>query len=304
MEHKTLAISPISNAVSGSHQGLQFFRDLTSLTKPRVTSLVLFTTLGGLWLAPGPLSFSIALWMVIATACGVGAANTLNCWMERDVDGFMERTRLRPLPDGRLAAPVALWFGVVLSVVSVALAFRINAITGLLGLLSLFAYVLVYTPLKRISPLALWVGAIPGALPPLMGWTAITGRIEAPALVLFAILFFWQIPHFLAIAIFRKNDYANAGIRVLPVVSGERAAVVQALVFTILLVGVSVLLFPLRITGLPYLLSAVVGGLIFIGWALRGFSAPSTTRWARSFFGYSLVYLTGLFIVLAADAHG
>src|SRR5688572_25744505 len=183
-------------------------RDLVSLTKPRITLLVVITTAGGLWLAPGALSPWTVAVTLLATAIVVASANALNCWMERDSDRLMARTRNRPLPAGRLDARVALVFGVALGVASVPLfTFLVNPLTGLLAAIALVSYVWVYTPLKQKSWTALLVGAVPGALPPLMGWTAATGKLELPGLVLFAVLFVWQIPHFIAIALFRQDDY-------------------------------------------------------------------------------------------------
>jgi protoheme IX farnesyltransferase len=277
--------------------------DVLALCKPRVTALVLCTTAAGLWLAPGGLGAGAALLALLATAMTVAAANTLNCYLEREADGLMERTRHRPLPAGRLHPRVALWVGVGLSVFSVpALVFAVNALTGLLGALALLCYVLVYTPLKQKSPLALPVGAIPGALPPLMGWTAATGSIEPPGLVLFAILFFWQLPHFLAISLFRQEDYARAGFRIVPVVHGERRARLQMALWSVVLVAVSLAPYALRMAGAIYLAAAGILGAGFLAVALRGLRADAGRAWARSVFLASLVYLTVLFTVLMIDA--
>ncbi|MCA3012209.1 MAG: protoheme IX farnesyltransferase, partial [Myxococcaceae bacterium] len=180
-------------------------RDLASLTKPRLSGLVLFTTAGGMWLSGAPLTWWSWLVALLGTAGTVGAANAFNCYLERDSDRFMARTAVRPLPQARLEPVVALGFASALALVSVPVLFvGVNALTGALGLLALTSYVLVYTPMKSRTHWAMVVGAVPGALPPLMGWTAATGRIEGPGLVLFAILFVWQMPHFIAIALFRK----------------------------------------------------------------------------------------------------
>ena len=159
----------------------QVMVDLLSLTKPRLSSEVLFTAVGGMWLAPGKLSPVRALVVLLATAGTVGAANALNCYLERDSDQFMARTRNRPLPAGRMEPAIALWFGISLGALSLpALAIASNALTAMLGLTALLSYVLVYTPMKAKSSAAMWVGGIPGALPPLMGWTAVTGAMDAP----------------------------------------------------------------------------------------------------------------------------
>jgi heme o synthase len=278
-------------------------RDLAALTKPRVTSLVLVTTAGGMWLAPGALSVGRALGTLIGTALAVAAANTLNCWLERDVDARMERTRDRPLPAGRLSARVALFFGLVLGVISVPLiAVSSNLLTAALGAVALISYVAVYTPLKRVSPKALLVGAVPGALPPLMGWTAVSGRLDAAGIVLFGILFLWQLPHFIAIALYRQADYAAAGIRVTPVVRGERTSRVHALLWTVLLVPVTLLLGPLHVAGKGYLVVAAVLGASMLVWTATGLRAGADRKWARGLFRFSLAYLTLLFAALGAFA--
>lgn len=279
-------------------------RDIFSLSKPRLAALVLATTGGGLFLAPGAMSTFYVLLTLIGTAMTVGAANTLNCYMERDVDGLMPRTRTRPLPAGRLPAWVALVVGLVLGAVSVpALAVFVNGITGALAAIALLSYVLVYTPMKLKSPMALFVGAIPGAIPPLMGYCAVTGELDWAGAVLFAILFIWQIPHFLAISLFRKDDYAGAGFKIFPIVYGERSAKVHAIVWAVLLLPVSVLPYPLGITGVVYGVVASLLGLGFIAFAVRGLRKDAGRKWAKGLFLYSIAYLTVLFAVLMADAN-
>jgi protoheme IX farnesyltransferase len=198
---------------------------------------------------------------LLGTAGTVGAANALNCWIERDRDRLMARTRLRPLPSGRMESGVALAFGILLAVFSLPLlAMASNGLTGSLGFLALVSYVAAYTPLKPKSPMAMLVGAIPGALPPLMGWTAVTGKIGLGGLLLFGILFAWQMPHFLAIALFRKEEYRSAGYMALPLVRGDDATRVWMLVWTVVLVILSVLLVPLGVAGPFYLAVALVLG--------------------------------------------
>jgi len=280
--------------------------DLVSLTKPRLSSLVLCTLAGGMWLAPGELS--VARWVatLLGTAGTVGAANALNCFMERDRDGLMARTRSRPLPAGRMEPGVALGFGLMLAVFSLPLlALGSNGLTGSLGFLALVSYVAAYTPLKPRTAGAMLVGAIPGSLPPLMGWTAVTGRIGIGGLLLFGILFAWQMPHFLAIALFRKDDYQRAGYRALPVVQGDDATRVWMLLWTVLLVAVSVLLVPFGVAGPLYLAAAIGLGGAFLGLVARGVLRREGKAWARQTFLFSLVYLPGLFaaLLLSARAH-
>ncbi len=278
-------------------------RDLVALSKPSVTLLVIITTAGGLWLAPGTLSLLTLVATLVGTVLIVASANTLNCWLERDSDRHMSRTRNRPLPAGRLDPKVALIFGFVLAVVSIPiLAVYVNPLTAILAALALVSYVGLYTPLKRIGPVALIVGSFPGAMPPLMGWTAVTGGAEWPGLVLFGILFVWQIPHFLAIALYREEEYARAGIKTLPNVRGARVTKWHALLWSFALVPVSLALYPLGIAGPIYAATAVALDVGFLAFAFAGFRARSDEVWARSFFLYTLLYLTVLFAVLVIDA--
>jgi protoheme IX farnesyltransferase len=283
--------------------GARFVVDLIRLTKPRITGLVVATFAGGVWLAPGGMARWRLVMTLIGTALVVSASNTINMFLERDQDGLMERTRARPLPEGRLSPEAALVFGTALVCASLPLLFLAgNALTGILAGVAFFSYVAVYTPMKRQSPAALFVGAVPGAIPPLMGWTAATGHLDAPGLVLFAILFLWQIPHFLAIAIFRAEDYERAGFRVLPLQASERATRVYILLFSIGLVAATILLEPLRVAGVRYMAVAAVLGATLIGWGLAGFRRAIAVRpWARSLFFFSLVYLTLLFVALIID---
>jgi protoheme IX farnesyltransferase len=280
--------------------------DLLSLVKPRLSSLVLCTLAGGMWLAPGELSVARWVGTLLGTAGTVGAANAMNCWLERDRDRFMARTRLRPLPSGRMESGVALAFGILLAVFSLPLlAMASNGLTGWLGFLALVSYVAAYTPLKPRSPMAMVVGAIPGSLPPLMGWTAVTGRIGVGGLLLFGILFAWQMPHFLAIALFRKEEYRNAGYMALPLVSGDAATRIWMLVWTVLLVALSVLLVPFGVAGPLYLVVALALGGTFLVLVGRGVLRREQKAWARKTFLFSLVYLAGLFaaLLLSARAH-
>lgn len=278
-------------------------RDLIALTKPRITLMVLVTAAGGMWLAPGSLDVLTMTVMLVTTGMVVGAANALNCYLERDSDRLMARTANRPLPDGRLAPVWALLLGVGMGTFAVpVLWLAVNPMTGFLGLVALLSYVAIYTPMKQWTPTALFVGAIPGALPPLMGWTAVSGTIEAPGLVLFGVLFFWQIPHFIAISIFRQDEYERAGLKVLPSVRGLQSAKVQAAMYSFAVWAVSLLLVPYGLAGPIYLSTAVVAGALFFGESLRGFWASDDKAWARKLFVASLIYLTVLFAALILDA--
>jgi protoheme IX farnesyltransferase len=279
-----------------------WFAAMVRLGKPRITGMVVITFLGGLWLAPGDIAHWRTIMTLIGTALLVAAANALNMYMERDADALMERTRDRPLPRAVVSPEAALAFGTGLTCVGLALVFLAsNMLTGLLGLLAVSGYVAVYTPLKRVSGAAVFVGAIPGALPPLMGWTAVTGRLDAPGLALFGVLFLWQIPHFLAIATYRGADYARAGFKVLPLTISVRATRATMFIFSVVLVAVTIVLEPLHVAGPRYAMVAALLGAVFIGWAAAGFRPAAENRWARSLFVYSIVYLTLLFVALVVD---
>lgn len=278
-------------------------RDVVSLAKPRLSLLVLVTTAGGAWLVPGSMpAFPLAL-TLISTMGIVASANAFNCWLERDSDARMTRTKTRPLATGTLDERTALAFAFGTLALSLPLlAWAANPLTALLGAIAFVSYVGIYTPLKQRSWTATLVGALPGALPPLMGWTAAAGSIDQPGLVLFAIMFLWQIPHFIAIAIFRKEEYARAGIRVLPLVVGDRAAALHGVVYAAVLLPVSLLLTPMRVAGVLYFGYALVAGIAFLAMALMGLRPTADVKWARSLFGVSLLYLTGLFAALLIDA--
>jgi protoheme IX farnesyltransferase len=279
---------------------LAYARDLASLAKPRLSTLVVCTTAGGMWLAPArPGAFRAAATLA-CTSLVVGAANALNNYLEADVDARMRRTRDRPLPAGRIEPAVALALGLGLPAVAIpALVLAAGPLTGLLALVALVGYAGVYTPMKRRSSLALFVGAVPGAIPPLIGWTAATGRIDRGGLALFAILFLWQLPHFLAISIYLAEDYARGGLRVFALVHGERVARLAAAATSLLLVPATLSLVPLGLAGPAYGVAAAALGVGLCAWAISGVGLPEgSTRWARNFFLATLGYLTLLFIAL------
>jgi protoheme IX farnesyltransferase len=278
-------------------------RDLVALTKPRITLLVMLTGAAGACMAPDRTPLARLLLSLAGTALIVGSANALNMWWERDVDGKMARTRNRPLPAGRMSPDVALIFGLALGLVGAPSLFLVNVTTGLLGLVALVTYVAIYTPLKRHTHLALLVGAVPGAMPPLLGWTTATGGVGLGGLLLFAVLFLWQLPHFAAITIFRAEDYARAGLQVVSVQLGERAARQSVAVWTVLLVATSLLFVPFGLAGRFYLGAATVLGAVFLALAFRGLRGGArldTQRWARWVFAYSLPYLPLLLCALLA----
>lgn len=280
----------------------RLLRDLVSLTKPRLSSLVLITAGGGLWLSGEAPTWTRAVATLVGTTMLVGGANALNCWIERDSDRHMARTRTRPLPAGRLDPRVALVFGVLLGALAIPLlALLTTPLAGMLAALAFVTYVCIYTPLKRRSSLSTLVGALPGALPPLIGWTAATGRLDAGGLVLFSILFLWQIPHSLAIAMYRKVEYAQAGLKVFPLDHGENATRQQILLYTLALAPAPLVLVHLGVAGTLTSLVSVALGAEFVRLAWQGWRAGGGARWARRIFVYSLLYLSTLFVVLAVD---
>lgn len=278
--------------------------DLVSLTKPRITVTVVATMLGGMWVASrflsaqggeGPGAGILAL-ALIGTVLVVSGANTLNMYIERETDRLMARTRHRPLPAGRISPELALAFGIALSLISVPmLAIGVNAVTGALAAVALLSYVLVYTPLKRRTWLALPIGAVPGAIPPLLGWTTVTGRVDLQGFMLFAVLFLWQVPHFLAIATFRREDYRRAGMMVLTVEKGERATRIQIVAWSAALLLTTALLTPLGVAGPVYLGAALVLGGAFFALGAAGLRPGTGEGWAKRLFFGSMVYLVLLF---------
>ncbi len=277
--------------------------DLVALVKPRIMIMALLTAAGALSLAPGTVPASQVLWLLAGTALIVGSANTLNMWLERDIDCLMARTKDRPLPQRRLDANTALGFGAVQGVLSLPALAMVNVVTAALGLLALLLYVGVYTPMKQRSHWATWVGAIPGALPALMGWTAATGRVELAGLAVFGVLFFWQIPHFHAIAMYRLRDYDAAGLKTLPGSRGVPAACREIAIYLVVQVLVSLTLVPLGVAGVVYGVSAALLGIMVL---VQGFSGvrTGTPRWARNLFLTSIIYLPLLFAIMVIDGRG
>lgn len=279
-----------------------FIRDVITLSKPGITIFNVLAAAGGWALAPDTPGWGVFIAMLIGTCLSVAAANSLNMWMEREGDKDMERTKGRPLPAGRMTPATVLVIGITGAIGSaIWLAVFVNALAATIASVALILYAFVYTPMKRRHPQALGIGAIPGAAPPLVGWVAATNSIDAGGLILFAILFVWQLPHFLAIAIYRKSDYAAAGIKTVAVIRGDKTAKVQSLIYTALLLPVSLLLLPMDLAGWIYGLSASVLGVIFLVWSLRGFKPGAGVLWAKKFFFYSLVYLPALIAGLVLD---
>jgi heme o synthase len=275
--------------------------DFVSLMKPRVMSLAVFTALVGLMVAPGHLDPLLGCIAIIAIAAGAGAAGVLNMWYDADIDAVMTRTERRPIPRGRISRAEALVFGLVLAggaIAVLALALNLKAAT-LLGF-TIFFYVVVYTMwLKRQTPQNIVIGGAAGALPPVIGWAAATGEIGLEPLILFLIVFLWTPPHFWALAINRAEDYAHAGVPMLPLVAGRAATVRQILIYSLALVPVSLLPWALGFAGAIYGATAIVCGAAFVALALRlARSSEADRRPAHRLFAFSILYLFVLFAAL------
>ena len=277
--------------------------DFIALTKPRLNLLVLITTMAGLYLAaPEGVSAVLLLHTLLGTTLVAGGSAALNQAWERDTDRLMTRTAGRPIPDRRLRVADGIVFGVALAAAGLLeLALGVNLLAATVAAATLISYVLIYTPLKRRTSLATLVGAIPGALPPMIGWAAATGEITVSAWILFGIVFFWQMPHFLAIAWIYRADYAHAGIPLLPVLEPDgRRTGQQALIYAAALWPVSLLPAVVGLAGAPYSIVATVLGLGFIG--LSGaFARHRSMTSARRLFLYSITYLPILWGTLLAD---
>jgi protoheme IX farnesyltransferase len=279
------------------------FSVLSELMKARLTTLVLVTTVVGFYAGwKGPMDGLLLLHTLLGTALLAGGAAALNQLLEKDLDARMRRTQDRPLPSGRLTPDTVLIIGGVCSAAGlVYLALAVNLLTSLLGAATLVSYLFVYTPLKRVTTLNTAIGAIPGALPPLMGWTAAQGEITTAGWSLFAILFFWQLPHFLAIAWIYREDYARGGFAMLPVIDPEGGRTGrQAVSHTLGLLPISLCPALFGIAGVVYFFGAFVLGSVFLWFSIR-FARELTIARARQLFFYSIIYLPLLLGLLVLD---
>lgn len=278
-------------------------RGYVNLTKPRIIVLLLITTFCGMVMAQRGLpTFELILTTMIGGAFAAGGANAINCYIDRDIDVLMHRTRGRSVPAGRVEPSRALVFGVVLGLLAFAvLALFANVLTAVLAEVGLLFYVLVYTGyLKRNTPQNIVIGGAAGAMPPMVGWVAVTGRVDLLALYLFAIIFFWTPPHFWALSLLTSQDYARANVPMLPLVFGESETRRQILLYSILLVAVTLLVFSGRAMGLVYLGAATILGAGLIFYAVRLLQGGGSRR-ARQLFMYTNIYLALLFAAMAVD---
>jgi protoheme IX farnesyltransferase len=277
----------------------QFFQ----LTKPRVVSLIVFTAVIGMFLAvPGMVPVQVLLFGTLGIALVAGAAAAVNCLVEQKIDAVMARTRARPLPRGTLTSLQTLVFAGVVGGIGMWLLYRlVNPLTMWLTLATFIGYAIIYTVvLKPLTPQNIVIGGASGAMPPVLGWAAVTGEVSQDALLLFLIIFAWTPPHFWALALYRKHEYAKAGVPMLPVTHGDKYTRLHVLLYTLILLVVTMLPFVTRMSGLIYLAAALALGLVFVWHALRVYLAY-TDHVAHSTFRYSITYLSALFAALLVD---
>ena len=282
---------------------LERLRSLYALTKPRVVSLIVFTAVIGMLLAtPGMVPLQILFAATAGIALVAGAAAAVNCLVEQKIDARMRRTDWRPLPRGELTSlETVIFAGMVGGLGLWLLVHYVNALTMWLTLATFVGYAVVYTViLKPLTPQNIVIGGASGAMPPVLGWAAVTGEVTTEALLLFLIIFAWTPPHFWSLALYRTEDYAKAGVPMLPVTHGKDYTRLQVLLYTLILFGVSLLPYAVRMSGWLYFAAAVVLGLVYVGYAVRIYLSYSD-RLARSCFRYSIVYLAALFAALLVD---
>jgi protoheme IX farnesyltransferase len=277
-------------------------RDLIALTKPRIISLLLVTTIAPMFVAGTP-----SVWLVVLVGVGgylmAGGANAVNMYLDRDIDDRMARTRLRPIPSGRMAPPAVLAFGVMLSCAATWMLARfVNVLTAALALAGFYFYVFIYTRwLKRSTPHNIVIGGAAGAFPPLVGWAAVTNRVDLSALYLFLIIFYWTPPHFWALALLKQRDYGNAGVPMAPLVWGERETMDQMLWYTLILIPLTLLPVAFGAFGWLYFASAFALGIMLLVGVLRVRSAAQWTKAAWKVYKFSLLYLALLFVAMVVD---
>jgi protoheme IX farnesyltransferase len=296
---------PAANGGAHYEPSLATPRDYVLLLKPRVMSLVIFTALVGLLVAPGHIHPVIGFTALLCIAVGAGAAGCLNMWYETDIDAVMERTAKRPLPSGRIGRNEALAFGLILSAFSVAtMGLMVNVLAGGLLAFTIFFYAVIYTIwLKRHTPQNIVIGGAAGAFPPMIGWAAATGTIGLEAVLLFLIIFFWTPPHFWALALARSEDYARAGVPMLPVVAGEVETRRQILIYSVIMLPVGMSPWLFGYAAALYAVVSTLGGLIMLALAFRLQRADrgAADKTAKQLFGFSILYLFLLFAVLLAE---
>jgi protoheme IX farnesyltransferase len=279
-----------------------FARDLVAVTKPRIISLLLVTTIAPMFVAGSP-GWQLVLAVFVGGYLMAGGANAVNMYIDRDIDDRMSRTRLRPIPSGRMRAEAVLAFGILCATTATYLLAHVaNLLTAALALAGFYTYVFVYTRwLKRSSPQNIVIGGAAGAFPPLVGWAAVTGRVDLMAVYLFLIIFYWTPPHFWALALNKQVDYSRAGVPMAPLVWGERETMRNMLWYTLILLPLTLLPVAFGALGVPYLLAAAaLGGWLLLG-VVRVMRAADFVQPAWSVYKYSLLYLALLFAAMVAD---
>ncbi len=277
-------------------------RDMLALTKPRIISLLLLTTIAPMFVAGTP-SLGLILIVALGGYLMAGGANAVNMYLDRDIDDRMARTRLRPIPSGRMSGKSVLAFGVALATAATfVFAVFTNLLTAALALAGFYFYVYVYTRwLKRTTPHNIVIGGAAGAFPPLVGWAAMTGRIDLVAIYLFLIIFYWTPPHFWALALLKQRDYGKAGVPMAPLVWGDRETMRQMLWYGLILIAITILPVTFGAFGPIYLVSALILGALMIVGIIRMMRAEDWTARAWWLYKYSLLYLAFLFVAMAAD---
>ena len=291
------------NTVSLAKTSRIHWREYFALCKPKVVSLIVFTALVGMLLAsPGMIPLDTLFFGITGIALGAASGAAVNHWVDQRIDAVMERTQNRPLPQGQLSSRSAITFAVGLGILSmVILVTFVNVLTAVLTLISLMGYAVVYTMfLKRSTPHNIVLGGAAGAAPPVLGWTAVTGEVNTEALLLFLVIFIWTPPHFWALAIRRRREYAKAGVPMLPVTHGVEFTKLNILLYTLMLFAITLLPFVIEMSGLIYISGAIALGIGFIYHAARLYLSPDD-RYTMETFGYSIFYLTALFAFLLAD---
>ena len=292
--------------IAGSPLGIGLVRDYIALLKPRVMSLVVFTGFVGLLLAPGSIHPVLGTIAILCIAVGAGASGAINMWYDRDIDAVMKRTQGRPIVTGSVDAEAALAFGIVLSAFSVMImGLAVNWVAAALLALTIGFYVFVYTMwLKRSTPQNIVIGGAAGAFPPMIGWAAVTGSVSLDSVLLFAIIFIWTPPHFWALSLYRCEDYARAGVPMLPVVAGKPETRRQILLYSLLLAPLAVAPWVIGTVGALYGVGAIVLGALFLLGAVniwREGDGPRAEKAAKQLFAYSILYLFLIFALLVLD---
>jgi len=292
----------VTNVTAQEQAQSSLARDMIALTKPRIISLLLLTTVAPMFVAGSP-TWLMVIIVLIGGYLMAGGANAVNMYLDRDIDTQMSRTRLRPIPSGRMGPRAVLAFGIALATAATYILARFtNVLTAILALAGFYFYVFVYTRwLKRTTPQNIVIGGAAGAFPPLVGWAAMTGTIDLTAVYLFLIVFFWTPPHFWALALLKQSDYGRAGVPMAPLVWGERETMRQMLWYNVILIALTLLPFAFGAFGVIYFVAALVLGATLLIGILRIMTTPEWTKPAWQVYKFSLLYLALLFIAMVID---